>query len=97
MRNAQTTVERRAKRKTFIDQVERRYPLLSFGRAEALEYAKLWAELAAGGTLIGTHDLMIAAIARTHGHRVATLNLSDFNRVPRLGVLDATPFQLAQA
>jgi len=91
------TAERRTKRKAFVDQVESRYPLLSFGRSEALEYAKLWAELATGGTLIGTHDQMIAAIARTHGHRVATLNLADFNRVPELAVIDATPFLLAKA
>ncbi len=88
------TLERRTKRKTFVDQVESQYPLLTFGRAEALQYAKLWAEFAKVGTLIGTHDQMIAAIARTHDHSVATLNLCDFSRVPCLVVIDATPFLL---
>ena len=75
--------------------MEARYPLLGFGREEAEEYAKLWAELATRGELIGTHDQIIAAIARRHGHRVATLNGADFRRVPNLVVADAEPFRLA--
>ena len=84
--------ERRAKRHLFIADVESRYPLLAFGRDEAAAYAKLWAELAASGSLIGTHDMQIAAIARHHGHRVATLNCGEFRRVHGIEVLDATSF-----
>ena len=89
------TPERRAARRKFVADVEARYPLLAFGREEAEEYAKLWAELATRGELIGTHDQIIAAIARRHGHRVATLNGADFRRVPNLVVADAEPFRLA--
>ena len=88
------TPERRAARRKFVADVEARYPLLAFGRAEAEEYAKLSAELALRGEPIGTHDLMIAAIARRHGHRVATLNAADFRRVPNLAIADAGPFRL---
>src|SRR5437660_12318141 len=56
------TPERRAARLQFITDVETRYPLLPFGREEAVEYATLCAELSAQGALIGTHDLIIAAV-----------------------------------
>ncbi|MEO7319349.1 MAG: PIN domain-containing protein [Chthoniobacteraceae bacterium] len=87
--------ERRAARLQFVSEIEARYPLLSFARQEALEYASLWARLGASGTLIGTHDLLIAAIARTHDFRVATLNVGEFNRVPNLEVMDASAFRLS--
>ena len=91
------TAERRAAREKFVSEVESRYPLLTFGREEARHYAKIWAELASRGEHIGTHDLLIAAIARCHGHRVATLNVADFGRVPDLAILDAEPFRLPKA
>ena len=47
---------------------------------------------AGGGSTIGTHDLQIVAIARHHGHRVATLNTGEFRRVPGIEVIDATEF-----
>jgi len=89
------TLERRTKRREFIADVEARYPLLPFGRDEAAEYAKVWAELAASGNLIGAHDQMIAATARHYGYRLATLNRSDFARVPGLAVIDAEAFRVA--
>lgn len=89
------TSERRAKRRAFIADVEARYPLLPFDREEAAEYAKLWAELAASGNVIGAHDQMIAATARLHGYRLATLNRSDFDRVSGLDVINAEPFRVA--
>ena len=90
------TPERRDARANFVGQLEARYPLLPFDREEALEYARLWAELSTRGLLIGTHDQIIAAIARRHGYRVATLNPVDFNRVPGLAVLDAKAFRQAR-
>jgi predicted nucleic acid-binding protein len=89
------TSERREKRRRFIADVEARYPLLAFGRDEATEYAKVWAELAATGNFIGAHDQMIAATARHHGYSVATLNRRDFERVARLTVIDAESFRIA--
>jgi predicted nucleic acid-binding protein len=91
------TPARRETRARFVAQIEARYPLLPFEREEALEYARLWAELATRGSIIGTHDQLIAAIARRHGYRVATLNTADFNRVPGLAVLDAGEFRKATA
>ncbi|MEI6781372.1 MAG: hypothetical protein WCQ21_10685 [Verrucomicrobiota bacterium] len=42
--------------------------------------------------MIGPHDLQIAAAGLALGHDVATLNLSEFQRVAGLHVVDATPF-----
>ncbi len=85
--------ERRTKRSNFVAGVEAQFPVLSFGRDEAAEYANIWAELSMQGKLIGTHDMMIAAIARRGGHRIATLNGGEFRRVPELDVLDAEPYR----
>ena len=85
--------QRKGRRLAFIAEIEARYPLLSFGRGEAAEYAEIWAALSARGETIGTHDMQIAAIARHHGHRVATLNAGEFSRVPGLGVLDVSAFR----
>ena len=42
----------------------------------------------AAGTPIGPTDLLIAAIARRHGHKLVTHNLREFTRVPELEVED---------
>ena len=76
--------ERKERRLEFIGDVEVRYPLLAFCRDEAVIYSRIWASMSAAGTLIGLHDLQIAAVALHHGHRVATLNVDEFSRVPRL-------------
>jgi tRNA(fMet)-specific endonuclease VapC len=51
-------------------------------------HAEIWARLSARGSVIGNHDLWIAATALTHGFGVATRNAGDFKRVPGLRVLD---------
>ena len=88
--------ERRETRNRFIAEIEARYPLLEFGRDEAMEYAGIWAELSVRGEMIGTHDLLIAAISRRHGYRVATLNGNEFRHVENLEIVDAEPFRLAK-
>ena len=52
-----------------------------FGLAEARIHARLWAELARQGKLIGPHDMLIAATALSLGSSVATLNSREFRRV----------------
>ena len=49
-------------------------------------HAAVWAYLAAAGTLIGAHDLWIAATAVTHGLDLATGDATSFRRVPGLTV-----------
>lgn len=54
----------------------------------AEQYAEIRADLTAKGTPIGPNDLMIAAIARTHGLTLVSHNISEFSRVTGLKVED---------
>lgn len=51
-------------------------------------YADIRATLERGGTPIGSHDLLIAAHARSRGMTLLTRNLREFQRVPGLAVED---------
>jgi tRNA(fMet)-specific endonuclease VapC len=46
----------------------------------------LWADLTAGGKLIGSHDLWLAASCIVHGLDLMTANRREFQRVPGLTV-----------
>lgn len=83
----------RARRAAFVDAILDLFPVLPFGLAEARRHAELWAELIRRGTLIGTHDLLIAATALARGERLLTLNRQEFARVPGLRLAPAERFQ----
>ena len=51
-------------------------------------YADIRATLERSGTPIGSHDLFIAAHARSRGMTLLTRNLREFQRVPGLAVED---------
>lgn len=51
-------------------------------------HADIRRTLERAGTPIGSHDLLIAAHARSRGLTLVTRNLREFRRVPRLGVED---------
>ena len=74
----------RARRAAFVDALLDALPVLPFGLPEARRHAELWAELARTGSVIGPHDLLIAATALAHGHALATVNQREFSRVPGL-------------
>jgi tRNA(fMet)-specific endonuclease VapC len=59
------------------------YPVLASGN-----YAAIRADLERTGKPIGNNDLLIAAHAVTIGARIATSNISEFERVRGLKVLD---------
>jgi len=74
----------RARRAAFVDALLDALPVLPFGLSEARRHAELWAELARTGSVIGPHDLLIAATALARGHALATINQREFARVPGL-------------
>ena len=78
----------------FVKQVESLIPVLEFGAEEALVHARIWADLEKIGQKIGDHDLIIAATALTHDYAVATLNESEFKRIPKLRLTSVKPFLL---
>lgn len=74
----------RMRRAAFVEAFLHDCPVRRFGLGEARLHAELWANLAAGGQMIGTHDLQIAATALAAGDTLITLNQRDFSRVPGL-------------
>lgn len=74
----------RARRSAFVEAVLERFPLLPIDLATARAHARLWAELAASGRLIGPHDLWLAATGLAHNLTVITANVREFRRVPGL-------------
>jgi len=82
----------RQRRSAFVEGVLENVPVIPFGLAEARAHARIWAELASAGALIGPHDLQIAATALVARSEVATLNVTEFGRVPGLSIAGLAPF-----
>jgi predicted nucleic acid-binding protein len=78
----------RARRSAFVEGVLGTFPLLPVEIATARMHARLRADLAVQGRLIGAHDLWIASTCLSHGLSLVTSNLREFGRVPGLDVED---------
>lgn len=78
------TTDRRVRREAFVERLLAAIPTIPFDLVVARSHARLWAELAAQGTTLGQHDLIIAATALAHGHKVATFDQRSFSRIPGL-------------
>jgi tRNA(fMet)-specific endonuclease VapC len=61
---------------------------LPFDAEAANTHANLHAHLRRAGTMIGAHDLMIAATTLTHDLTVITHNVGEFSRIDALKVED---------
>lgn len=81
-----TDAKVRARRLAFIEGVLVEYPILKVDLATARSHARLWADLQANGMIIGAHDLWLATTCLAHGHTLATANVREFQRVPRLTI-----------
>lgn len=51
-------------------------------------YAKIKSALSSQGTVVGEFDLLIGATALSNGLKIATLNIRDFSKIPKLEVED---------
>ena len=76
----------RARRSAWVESVLAHFPLLPVDLATARAHARLWADLAARGDLIGPHDMWLAAACLAHGLVMVAANLREFARVPGLTV-----------
>lgn len=83
-----STSEHRAANQRMVDELRTTYGSVPFDDAAALDAAELRAELATAGQPIGPYDLLVAAIARTHGWTLVTHNTSEFSHVPGLSLAD---------
>ena len=82
------------RRRRWVEENVAHLGMLSFGRSEAEQHARIWAHLESRGTVIGPHDLLIAATALSSHYPLATLNEKEFIRVPGLKLADVTLFKL---
>lgn len=76
----------RARRSAFVEGILERFPLLQVDLATARAHAQVWSDMSASGTLIGPHDLWLAATCIAHGLTIITANVREFERVPGLQV-----------
>jgi tRNA(fMet)-specific endonuclease VapC len=81
-----TRAEVQATRAAFVEAVLDRFPMLDVDLGTARAHARLSAELATSGRLVGAHDLWLAAACLAHGLRIVTGNVREFRRVPGLVV-----------
>lgn len=79
-----------AQREARIETLLNPLPNLPFDLPAARRYARIRDHLERSGQVIGSNDLMIAAIALTHGLTLVTNNGAEFQRVPGLQVEDWT-------
>ena len=86
------TKKRRAARERFISSVLAELEVLPFDVQVAHEHARIWAELAEHGQMIGPYDLLIAATALAHRVPLATLNDREFHKVEGLEVRTLRPY-----
>jgi tRNA(fMet)-specific endonuclease VapC len=78
----------RANNLKLVDELAAKYQSLPFDNAAARDYAIIRAHLFSAGQPIGPNDMLIAAIARSHGAALITHNVAEFSRVPGLTIDD---------
>jgi tRNA(fMet)-specific endonuclease VapC len=71
-----------------VRRLQQQFACLGFDEKAAEEYGRIRAELAASGNVIGPHDLMIAAIAKSNRLTLVTHNTAEFSRVTGLTIED---------
>ena len=76
----------RTRRSSFVESILRVFPALDIDFSIAEIHARIRAELAGRGELIGPHDLWLAATCRAHDLTMVTSNSGEFVRVPGLAV-----------
>jgi tRNA(fMet)-specific endonuclease VapC len=84
--------ERRQTRARFVESLLAVITVIDFDLPVARQHAALWAALESTGQIIGAHDLQIAATALHHDFALATLNQTEFHRVPGLRLIDPAPY-----
>jgi tRNA(fMet)-specific endonuclease VapC len=78
----------REKRSLFLQRIFAIFDFVPYGEQAAFEHARIWAELESNGQMIGSHDVILAAIAMQAGSAVATFNVRHFSAVNGLKVIE---------
>lgn len=72
---------RKQRRLDYVEWVLTKFGTIPFALDEARHHARVWADLASRGQIIGGNDLLIAATALSLGFTLATFNRGEFARV----------------
>jgi len=86
------TPERRQRRELFVQNILSRTPIIPFDLAQARLFAFHFAQLSAGGEIIGSRDLEIAVTALSLGYDLATLNVREFQRITTLRLINVSNY-----
>jgi tRNA(fMet)-specific endonuclease VapC len=78
----------RTRRQKYLQAILGSLPILAYTEETAYEHARIWAELAAAGKMIGHYDLIVAATALERGSKVATFNKKHFSAVAGLKIIE---------
>lgn len=78
-----------ARRRAFVEHILATIDPLPITPTIARVHAQIWADVEAGGTPVGAHDLWIAATAIAHGLAVMTANVREFSRIRGLTIIDS--------
>jgi predicted nucleic acid-binding protein len=78
----------RVKRQLFLERIIAAFEIVPYCELTAFEHARLWAELETNGQMIGSHDVILAAMAIQSGNTVATFNVRHFTVVKGLKVIE---------
>ena len=81
------TDDQRTHRESFIEQLLADFPVIPFDLAIARLHARLGAQLAARGVIVGAHDLLIAATALALDASLATRDERSFPKIRGLKLL----------
>ena len=81
------TAAHEPRRRAFVEGLLSTFIAIPVTDAVALEHARLWALLEEQSSMIGPHDLWIAATAVAHSLGIVTRNAAEFARVPGLRVV----------
>jgi len=76
----------RVRRAAFVDAVLDSFPITQIDLNVARTHARIRAELAARGTLIGAHDLWLAATCVARSWTMVTANVREFSHVAGLSL-----------
>lgn len=78
----------RSTNEAIVQQLQAKYSSAPFDDVAAVDAGLIRSDLAAIGQIIGPHDLLIAAIARTQSLTLVTHNTAEFSRVTNLTIED---------
>lgn len=79
---------RRSMRSAYVEAILRDFPVLPIDLQVSRAHAQIWAQLVSNGTMIGAHDLWIAATCISRGLTLVTFNLREFRRIDALQLED---------